>query len=113
MNCDNKPCPGHLGKFSSCRDEALYELSMDSMESTGDMDHEGEITLVILTQVNDFEISWYTIGTIVRIEPCNYIVQEAPSGIVNIIEYATEDAARSAYAELATAYGAHNETEAP
>lgn len=39
MKCEQAGCEGHLGKFSSCVDEAVYFLSLDWFERwDGDMD---------------------------------------------------------------------------
>ena len=47
--CDWEHCDGHLGKFQSCRDEALFELSLDGFyDSTGDVEFEGHFTLIAL-----------------------------------------------------------------
>lgn len=94
--CDQQMCPGHLGKFDSCRDEALYLASMDGGDNdTGDVDYQGHFTLMILeypleVDANDFGAGHY----VIRVPAGNYIVQAHTSGNVSVASYDTELLAR-------------------
>jgi hypothetical protein len=89
-------CPGHLGKFGSCVDEALYEWNSDEPHNTtGDTDFEGHLGLVILPV---FEI--YGLGRTdgpdereVIIPAGNYLVWTASSGAVTVTTVDTEQGA--------------------
>ena len=102
----------HAGKFNSCRDEALWQLSLDGADNqTGDTDTTGHYALMILKTPETAEISDGTI----TVPAGYYIVRTASSGQVTVDEYGNED--RRAYAdfELSDArYGvviAENEAE--
>jgi hypothetical protein len=88
--CEQESCTGHLGKFSSCRDEALYVMSLDGTnETTGDVEYEGYYTLIVLTVA----VTWL-LGVPVTVPAGSYIVSENSQGFVYGTEYATEALAR-------------------
>jgi len=47
--CEHPNCAGHLAKFDSCLDEAIWELALDQAyqdDTTGDTDFRGHFTLI-------------------------------------------------------------------
>ncbi len=79
--CDYEHCTGHLGKFQSCQDEALYELSMSGFEeSTGDTDFEGHFTIIVLDEDESVSMGegWVTVPA------GSYIVESSSSGAVYV-----------------------------
>lgn len=95
------PCPGHLAKFESCRDEALYELvlSGDAAEGCGDSDLDGHFSLIELEHPERVTLDVDTADArVVLLDPGCYIVHSAPSGAVWVTPYAFADQAREAYA---------------
>ena len=104
--CDQEGCQGHLGKFSSCRDEALYVMSLDGMdEMTGDVEYEGHFTLVVRSEDTRVMLS-DDMTPIVTVPAGSYIVQSTEQGFVYSIEYQTEELARRDFQQTDDAYAA-------
>jgi hypothetical protein len=83
--CEWEHCPGHLGKFQSCRDEALFELSLDGFyDSTGDVEFEGHFTLITLDDPAEVEMFGHDGGPTFTVEPGTYIVESTNSGAVYV-----------------------------
>lgn len=83
--CGHAGCTGHVGKFSSCRDDVVWQATLDSADETfGDTDWHGHWAMV---HVGD-DPSW--VGTPgdsevpLRPEPGVYVVFTAPSGRVDV-----------------------------
>lgn len=88
--CDHPQCEGHLGKFQSCRDEALYFASMEADASAGSCDYEGHVALVTLETA---EVLPITEGSDtpheIEIEAGHYVIGTATSGAVDVTRYDT------------------------
>lgn len=107
--CDQKGCPGHLGKFSSCLAEWLWECSLDgdADESFGDTDWHGHYAMLIVSD----DPSWTGRpgGESSTVEPVTptpgvYMVITQPTGVVSVLYYATVEACMGVYAELREEY---------
>jgi len=104
--CENPTCEGHLGKFASCRDEALYEITLDGDESTGSVDFEGYLSLVVIEKlehvwVTPHDGSLLTVG----LEPGAYLIHECSNGFISVDHYETEQEARDIFNVADIAYG--------
>lgn len=84
--CEQSGCTGHLGKFDSCRDEALYELALDGSEYTGDVDFNGTFHPIMLDEDTPVTIQDDT-GRVVTVPAGRYIVHSLTSGAVNVYTY--------------------------
>lgn len=91
-HCEQSECMGHLGKFDSCAAEALWQMSLDGTdETTGDVDFEGHLTLIVLS---DLYVETIEDGPAVTIWPGAYIVSEDSQGFVDLSTYAEVGLAR-------------------
>lgn len=101
--CDTAGCTGHLGKFSSCLDEAVWQWSMDGAdETTGTVDYEGHLALVIVTepafvQIDDSDV-W------VMVDEGHYLVLNDDLGFVYVTRHTAEQA-REIFDEFDSRYG--------
>jgi hypothetical protein len=74
-------CEGlHVGKFSSCADEAIWHESLD-VDWTGSSDFEGSFALITFGADEDITISS---GSVVRVPAGIYLVHSATSGSVTV-----------------------------
>lgn len=109
MKCDEKTCPGHLGKFSDCLSEALYEWSLDGSSeeaSTGDVEYQGYVSLFILTEDDTVHLDLSRADSrTITVPTGNYILHQANSGIVSLFKFETEEDARDEFAVYEQAYG--------
>lgn len=81
--CEWEHCSGHLGKFDSCRDEALYEMTLDGFdESTGDSDFDGHFVRVVLDE--DTAHRFEEDGPTIIVPAGHYLVESANSGAVSV-----------------------------
>lgn len=107
--CDESTCPGHLGKFSDCVAEAVYEWSMDGVadEVTGSIDFQGHYSLYIVERPEDVVIGLGTPDARDMVVPAgNYLLHVATSGAVSLWNYSTEEAARNEFKAADEAYTA-------
>src|SRR5512143_2738570 len=76
--CDYPGCPGHLGKFSSCIDEAVWTLAMDGfdVDSTGDASDWGMWA---------GEVSLPTGETVEMVDPKRTV--DVPAGVYLVLVY--------------------------
>ena len=95
--CDFIYCEGHLGKFSSCRDEAIYALALDERWD-GDVDFGVCWTVVDYAQdlyygLNSGEVdvsladggtTWWVDETPVKIPAGVYLVETNDQGFVYV-----------------------------
>lgn len=94
-HCDTKivsgpPCDGHLGKFDNCLAEALWEISLEDHNSTGDGDFEGHYGLVVIVGGDeDYTVNSDGQARTVTIPEGNYIVRTWTTGGVSIWTYDT------------------------
>jgi hypothetical protein len=103
--CDVADCPGHLGKFSSCVAEAVYEWSLDgTAESTGSTDFEGHYALFIVAEPEEATIDPDGRKRTVAVPAGNYILHSDSSGAVELWSYETERLARDVFESAETAY---------
>lgn len=103
MKCETEGCPGHLGKFDCCRDEALYELTLSGFdESTGDVEAYGHHTLVMLVEPKPVDIQD---GMRVVVPQGFYIVTQDNSGFVGVSSFGSEEEARAEFQRLDDEYG--------
>lgn len=103
-NCDTEfvtgECHGsHLGKFPSCLDEALYELSVEWDEGRGDPDF-GWAAPVKVAEGDPDSSERYTLsvpGFQVVVPGGFYIVFTLTTGQVSVVKYEDEDTAEEAW----------------
>ncbi len=99
-HCERNGCDGHLGKFSSCRDEVLHGLTLDGSyveASTGDVAAYGHVSLLLLDG-DPIVVDGFTVP------PGFYTLVEDGQGFVSVVTYASEYAARKAFDAADTAY---------
>lgn len=102
LTCDQKGCTGHLGKFDSCRDEALYELSLDSFgSSTGDSSFRGHFTPISVSEPETVKIPD---GLEVIVPAGHYMVIGHNSGAVSVDTYDSEEELSAAFKVEEDAY---------
>lgn len=99
-------CQGHLGKYDSCRDEALDMT--DSDEWTGDCDFNGHYSIVVIEGIDHVYNAPDAFGEWLPIDgegerhvfvPAGfYIVHESTTGFVTVTRYETAEAMRHDYA---------------
>ena len=83
-------CAGHLGKFQSCRDEAIWSESLDQAyweRTTGNVEFRGHFTLMHYgedTPVATDGASLAEAQTIVTVKAGWYIVEDTNSGAVYV-----------------------------
>lgn len=101
-------CAGelHLGKFSSCLDEALYGMALEDVNSgCGDSDWRGYKSRVDVPDVEEFELHPDGADSaVVKVPAGFYIVYTAPTGGVTVTRYETEEEAATEYDEWEAAY---------
>jgi hypothetical protein len=103
--CKQEGCQGHLGKFDSCQDEALWQMSLDGTdETTGDVEWEAHYTLMVLNE--SVRVSMHEPRQLVTVPAGAYIVSENSQGFVDVSEYDTEALAREDFKRADDAYGA-------
>lgn len=108
-NCEQTGCTGHLGRFDSCRDEALFELMLDTGSGAGDGDF-GYATRISLAEPEQVELP----SALKVIAPAGeYIVWQFTSGAVAVTEHRTADEADGAFAQFETELAAFNESPGP
>lgn len=95
--CAREGCAGHLGKFGSCEDEALYILTLDGGDTgCGDSDWEGYMSLVVL-DVDTVVRLEYGDSPAVTVPAGAYTVYTSPSGFVSVALHDTEADALAHY----------------
>jgi hypothetical protein len=105
--CQDPLCTGHLGKFTSCRSEALWVASLEGFDkTTGNTEAHGHFALLHFPEDQDIDVSdnpcWQHNVTV----PCGwYIVETQESGAVYHAEYDTEEEARKAFSFEEARYG--------
>lgn len=108
--CDQDGCTGHLGKFSSCLHEALWELSMDGWgTSTGRTEAHGHFTAITLDEPHEHDLG----GVKVMIPAGWYMVTEDDHGFVYVITYASAAELDQAFDEQDQRYGEWLEINEP
>src|SRR5688500_10419625 len=105
--CGHKGCQGHIGKFSSCLDEVIWESTLDGADETfGDTDWIGHYAMV---RVSD-DHSWTRVPesseSPCKPEPVGYVALTYPSGRVSV-DYLGDDTGVMATYE--TRYGGARE----
>lgn len=100
--CPQIGCSGHLGKFDSCRDEALFELSLDgTCDSTGDVEFDGHFCLIDLDKPTEVDV----VGLKVTVPIGHYIVQTTNSGAVSVMEFKSAGDARQVFNRFDREFG--------
>lgn len=106
----NIGCAGHLGKFSSCQTEALYEISLDGGDdATGSTEAYGHFTLILLDSSLAVEI--ISDERTVIVPAGAYIVESTEQGFVYAHEYETESDARADFRACEDEYSAWFDSE--
>ena len=107
--CDHPGCSGHLGKFSSCLDEWLYDCSLDGTSETfGDTDWLGHYAVLEVSDDPSWtapaDTSWggHAITPAVGV----WVVYTTPSGFVETYYYADMSAMEADMEATRTAYEA-------
>jgi hypothetical protein len=108
-----------MGKFDSCRDEALWTISVDydADETTGEVDYEGYYGLIVLERDEDWTLDLDpsqpreegqldTDGLSVTVPAGSYIVTENSQGFVSVYTYDSEKLAREDFKRADDAYSA-------
>lgn len=99
--CDAEGCTGHLGKFSSCVTEALYETTLDDGRGTGNVDFEGWMSDPIEVTPDEpaFVIDPDGEDRHVIVPAGWYLVTASSQGFVDHARYDTEAEARAVFDE--------------
>jgi len=101
--CDHAGCEGHLGKFSSCLTEALWQSTLDGTdESTGTTEAYGHYSLMLF---NFDEALPLGEGRTITVPAGAYIVACYESGAVFSQKYGTEAEARKDFEDHERDYG--------
>lgn len=102
--CEQAGCPGHLGKFQSCQDEAIWQSTLDGADrETGNaVDWDAHYSLVTFEQ--DETVVMDDDDRHILVPAGSYIVQGMSSGAVYVERYETLDAASAAMDEHERAY---------
>ena len=101
--CDYERCEGHLGKFSSCLAEAVWQSSLDGAdETTGRTEAYGHYALMLF---NFDEALPLGDKATITVPAGAYIVQSTNQGFVYLLEYDTEAKAREDFAQAEKDYG--------
>lgn len=82
--CQQLGCTGHLGKYDSCRDEALHALSLDAHDWVGESDYGLTVTPVVLTE--PVTVTLYGGQPTVTVPAGAYLVEEDDRGFVMVQE---------------------------
>jgi hypothetical protein len=107
--CDYPKCQGHLGKFDSCRDEALYmqALAYDA-EYYGDSDDYTVMLLAVYGPVIDFSLGD---NSPILISEGAYSIITASSGAVGVSYEASIQPAIDAFLRARDEYYAAEEED--
>lgn len=110
--CDHDGCQGHLGKFSSCVDEAVWELSLDTIvdRQTGRTEAYGHFTAMTFHADEEHTLSD---GTKVTIPEGWYMVEENDQGFVWVIKYDSQAELDQAFDEQDQRYSEWLEINEP
>jgi hypothetical protein len=99
--CTQHDCPGHLGKFNSCEDEALYNLALEGADaSTGSTDWHYHADLVIVSETTLVALDEITVS----VPAGAYIVQEGTTGFVQVLAWDSPIEARTTFEAMDTEY---------
>lgn len=83
--CGHIGCTGHIGKFSSCLDEVIWQHTLDSADETfGDTDWHGHYAMVHVSDDESWTDTPETSETPLKPEPGVYVAFTAPSGRVAV-----------------------------
>lgn len=83
--CGHPGCIGHVGKFSSCRDEVLWQHTLDSAEETfGDTDWHGHYAMVYVGDDASWTATPESSEVPLTPAPGVYVILTAPSGRVAV-----------------------------
>lgn len=108
--CSVEGCTGHLGKFSDCLTEALWEVSMVDGESTGSTEAYGHYTLIHIDSDTSHsmgkDLGVKDHGPEVMISAGWYMVQATEQGFVYSWACESEAIARQQFAEVDQEYSA-------
>lgn len=108
--CGQQGCKGHLGKFSDCLTEALWEASMVGGESTGSTEAYGHYTLIHFDSDTSHsmgkDLGVEDHGPEVMISAGWYMVQATEQGFVYSWACESEAIARQQFAEVDQEYSA-------
>lgn len=108
--CDNPTCTGHLGKFSSCLDEAVWQGTLDSgSETTGSTEYEGH--LCFEHYPTDETVTLNSSDILVTVPAGWYLVESTDQGFVYVTHYASESEAREIFKGADERYGAWLDTD--
>lgn len=102
--CTQEGCAGHLGKFDSCLDEVLYEFSMESTDTTGDVDFDGHYAYVPVLEPEQVAGDEVAGGATITVPAGHYIVFTSTQGWVTVKRW---DTAKDAQLDLAIAERAY------
>lgn len=91
--CGHEGCQGHVGKFSSCRDELLwqYTLDGDADETFGDIDWIGHYAMIVISDHPSWTETPDSSDVRLTPKPGVYVVFTATSGRVDV-EYLGDEA---------------------
>jgi hypothetical protein len=91
-------CPGHLGKFQSCRDKAIWWQSLDQSfveRETGDVEFRGYFALMNYPVAENVDVDLATDDRIVTVPAGWYIAESDNSGAVYVTLFEDEAVARN------------------
>lgn len=112
MHCDSTFTSGacddsfHGGKFSSCLDEVLYQMALDSGDGCGDGDWWGYATPVTVESDEDAPLNPFdsSDSPVVRVPAGWYMVWTGSEGGVTVSKYDSAEELAAKYEEWQTAF---------
>jgi len=103
--CETNGCTGHLGRFSSCRDESVWEGSLEDYSSFGDVDWDAHYARYDAVDNEAELLDEPDNPRMVEIPTGYYVVQTHTSGMVSVWRYDTEAEREAVLEPLEEAYG--------
>lgn len=103
--CGHRGCTGHVGKFSSCLDEVVWQFSMDSADEVfGDTDWHGYLAMVEVDDHESWEAKPESSDIPLRPDPGIYAVWTRPDGGVSVTRYDTAQGYEDEWGLMRVAY---------
>jgi len=114
--CGHAGCTGHVGKFSSCLDEVLWESTLDGADETfGDTDWHGHYAMLYVGDDPSWVATPESSETPLKPPPGVYVVFTAPSGWVSVDHLGNQPGVmadyEARYADIRKAYEAWSAEE--
>lgn len=104
MKCTTMGCRGHLSKFDSCRDESIWEGSLEGNSGFGDVDWDAYYARYDAVENEAELLNDPGNPRMVEIPAGYYIVKTHSSGMVTVMHYDTEAEREAILEPLEQAY---------